>query len=171
MMRILDEPHPTPKQWGRGTPKSPEHVEAMRKSLIGHEVSDETRVKIAEKLRSRGPSKKTCRYCAAEFMGGGNASICPECWPHHYDDRALHYRCKKYRITVEEYRRLLKEQQGKCAICGEHSSRWLCVDHDHKTDVIRGLLCESCNMAIGKMKDNPTLLETAARYLRKDVRV
>lgn len=73
-------------------------------------------------------------------------------------------------LTLEDYDRMLSEQQGGCAICGtaEAGGRgFFHVDHDHETEEIRGLLCANCNLGIGNMADSPEILEEAARYLRK----
>ncbi len=73
-----------------------------------------------------------------------------------------------YGVTPEQFNKLYVEQEGCCAICGTHQSefkRALSVDHNHKTKVIRGLLCNNCNMAIGKLQENPILLRKAADYL------
>jgi DNA-directed RNA polymerase subunit RPC12/RpoP len=59
-------------------------------------------------------------------------------------------RIKKYGITVRDYVRLLAAQDYKCGICGhEQTTQELDVDHDHTTGKVRGLLCRSCNRAIG----------------------
>lgn len=72
----------------------------------------------------------------------------------------------KYKISLEEYNSLHETQQGLCAICQEPpSSRGLVVDHDHDTGVVRGLLCDSCNVGIGALKDDPKILRNAALYL------
>ncbi len=47
-----------------------------------------------------------------------------------------------------------------------HFSKGLCVDHDHKTGEIRGLLCDSCNNGLGRFKDNPEILASALSYLQ-----
>lgn len=52
---------------------------------------------------------------------------------------------------------------GKCNICGKVAK--LAVDHDHKTNKFRGLLCDNCNMGLGHFKDDPMLLEFAQIYL------
>lgn len=71
-----------------------------------------------------------------------------------------------YGITLEEYQRMHGAQNGRCAICGEPEvGKQLAVDHDHVTDRVRGLLCQQCNMALGKFRDNPVVLESAIRYL------
>ena len=71
-------------------------------------------------------------------------------------------------ITHEDYESLLKGQKGVCAICKQPSSKkQLAVDHNHSTGEVRGLLCQSCNTALGLFKDNPSVLETAINYLNK----
>lgn len=79
-----------------------------------------------------------------------------------------------YGISAEEYDEMLAKQGGGCAICGAEDTYHqsgrradrLPVDHDHDTGVVRGILCSPCNRAIGFLKDDPELLERAARYLR-----
>ena len=71
--------------------------------------------------------------------------------------------------TVEAYWLVNSAQEGRCAICREfckvHSR--LSADHNHVTRKPRGLLCNACNTALGKFKDNVLLLERAIAYLRK----
>jgi hypothetical protein len=78
--------------------------------------------------------------------------------------RAHHLR-RKYGINASEYDVLLAAQNGCCAICNSTSHTPLHVDHCHRTEKVRGLLCMNCNHAIGKFKDNPALLRSAADYL------
>lgn len=79
----------------------------------------------------------------------------------------------KYGITLDQYESLLKEQNGCCAVCGKHQTEFntrLCVDHDHKSNEIRGLLCTYCNHRIvGRYrKENALFLLRAYEYLTKD---
>lgn len=81
---------------------------------------------------------------------------------------------KNYGITSEHYNQLSLNQNNSCGICNIHISKinkkhkkYLCVDHCHKTGVIRGLLCDSCNRGIGLLKDNTGILKNAIKYLRK----
>jgi hypothetical protein len=75
----------------------------------------------------------------------------------------------KYGMTVEEYEAMLEAQSYCCAICD--AEEWttrdgsLNTDHDHKTNVVRGLLCHSCNVGLGHFRDDPELLQAAAKYL------
>lgn len=74
-----------------------------------------------------------------------------------------------YGLTLVEFDRMYIAQQGCCAICGKHQtklSRVLCVDHNHRTKKIRGLLCTNCNTALGLLYDDPDLLGKAIIYLR-----
>lgn len=72
----------------------------------------------------------------------------------------------KYGISSEFYQSMLAEQKGKCAVCLLPMSP-PCVDHDHVSSNVRGLLCRDCNWILGKAKDDPTLLRRAAVYLEE----
>lgn len=80
---------------------------------------------------------------------------------------ALHTKMRKYGITAEEYARLLEKQHGVCAICKkpEPASGGLCIDHDHATGEVRGLLCHNCNLGVGRFFDSPLLMIAGADYL------
>ena len=71
-------------------------------------------------------------------------------------------------MTIERYDEMLHEQNMCCAICGVKAMdlpKALCVDHDHATGEVRGLLCRSCNVAIGHLRDSRELVLRAADYL------
>ena len=72
----------------------------------------------------------------------------------------------KRRAKRRAARELVLGAAERCAICGQ-ADRRLHWDHDHGTGKPRGWLCPSCNTSLGKMGDNPVLLERAAKYLRK----
>ncbi|WP_434405002.1 endonuclease VII domain-containing protein [Streptomyces sp. NBC_01353] len=72
---------------------------------------------------------------------------------------------QEYGISREEFRRRVAEQQGLCQICRIQPT-FLCVDHDHRTGMVRGLLCTQCNFALGHLRDSPALALAAAEYLR-----
>jgi hypothetical protein len=84
------------------------------------------------------------------------------------------FRKRKYGITQEQYLHMLKNQNGVCAICGNLETvtdkktgliRSLCVDHDHESGKIRGLLCSRCNVAIGLIDDSPEKAKKIFEYL------
>ena len=79
-----------------------------------------------------------------------------------------------YRITLEDFNRILEAQNGVCAICNRPESlgdsRWnktrnLAVDHCHDTHQVRGLLCQACNTSIGLIGDSVETLNKAINYL------
>ena len=76
---------------------------------------------------------------------------------------------KLYNITLEEYKMMLDKQGCACAICGEIPENKLHIDHCHKTDKVRGLLCGSCNRALGLFKDNLDTIEASLIYLKNDL--
>jgi hypothetical protein len=73
---------------------------------------------------------------------------------------------QRYYITLKDYSDLFQKQNGVCAICGTPGGKKrLCVDHDHQTGKVRGLLCDNCNVGIGRLKDNSELCHRASLYL------
>jgi len=80
-----------------------------------------------------------------------------------------------YDLTMENYNKMLIEQNGVCAVCKnpentKHRSgctNRLSVDHNHTTGKIRQLLCTRCNSLIGMSKENISTLLAAVDYLRK----
>jgi len=79
-----------------------------------------------------------------------------------------------YGLSAEEYVHLLDRQKHMCPICyreisGEVNSEKLkaFVDHDHKTGVVRGILCLYCNSLIGYCREDKRILQAAIEYLKK----
>lgn len=76
------------------------------------------------------------------------------------------HRERKYGLSPKQYKKMLKRQKGRCAICrGEGTSRGLFVDHCHKTGKVRGLLCYHCNTALGMIHDSPKIAKRIISYL------
>lgn len=75
----------------------------------------------------------------------------------------------KFNLSANEYQELLQLQGNVCAICKQEctTGRRLCVDHNHQTKKVRGLLCVNCNNGIGRFKDNVDLLDAATTYVRE----
>lgn len=75
-----------------------------------------------------------------------------------------------YKMSVEDYEKRYKDQNGCCAICRGNNlnGRRLSVDHNHVTGYIRGLLCGNCNLGIGNFKDNVEFFKIAIDYLQKE---
>lgn len=88
---------------------------------------------------------------------------------------------KKHNMTLEQYLEIKEKQNDACKICGNHESGFrtrLSVDHDHSCcpgegscgKCVRGLLCHKCNMALGAVKDDVTILQTMIEYLNGNIR-
>lgn len=143
-----------------------------------------TRCIVCDNSRRRAsitPISSACTVCGATFMhrerqGVNRRKLCgaKECRREH---ARRHARGKLlsdvYRITEDEYQRMFEEQDGKCAVCrtddpklpmGRGSKR-LCIDHDHATGKVRGLLCSPCNTGLGHFGDNTETMAAAIRYL------
>lgn len=88
--------------------------------------------------------------------------------------RAIKRRCNlkaAYGMTPAEFDSMLEQQGGGCAICGatdnSHARNGtLCVDHDHGTNLVRGILCGPCNLGLGKLGDTLDGLMKAVAYLK-----
>jgi hypothetical protein len=81
------------------------------------------------------------------------------------------YRIKyKYGLSPQDYQRLIEKQHSKCAGCGiDLKSLRLDqthVDHCHDTSIVRGILCGSCNRALGLMQDDPVRLQGLTNYAK-----
>ena len=77
----------------------------------------------------------------------------------------------KYGITMEEYNTYITNSLGKCPLCSidyfSTKSRLSqpCIDHDHETHKVRGVICHACNVALGMVRDNKEILEKMITYL------
>lgn len=65
-------------------------------------------------------------------------------------------RFKLHGMTLDQYHSLAERQDFLCACCGEEPARsFECrvdgfhIDHDHKTGMVRALLCYACNGGLG----------------------
>lgn len=74
---------------------------------------------------------------------------------------------KSYGTTPEQVKQWIAEQGHVCKICKKPFSHHPNIDHDHKTQNVRGILCHRCNMALGLLRDDPSLMLAAASYIQK----
>jgi hypothetical protein len=119
--------------------------------------------------RKRYPDTDTQRYCLSckQYIDqdlfakkkNGLQSSCKKC-------QSKYNRIRLYNIDIEQYNKLICDQKNKCAICGKWLSTKPYVDHDHSTGIVRGLLCNRCNLAIGAFKDDIDVMESAVKYLK-----
>lgn len=110
-----------------------------------------------------GKSIQICRKCRsqnAEFYN--KTATCKECLKEKYKKMSLDRYYKRMKsgtqklksgITIGERKRLIEEQNGKCAIChNTNNGKTLFSDHNHKTGQARGALCHRCNIAISAIE-------------------
>ncbi len=83
---------------------------------------------------------------------------------------------RHYKMSVEEYDKILFHQNNRCAIClGENKKNKFSIDHNHSCckskkscgKCNRGLLCIKCNLMLGTAKDSIIILKSAIEYLEK----
>lgn len=84
--------------------------------------------------------------------------------PEKYKRQMYVSQLKQYGLTPEAYERMLLSQDGACAICRKQNLK-LCIDHDHASGKVRGLLCYACNNVLGCSKDSEEILRKAIEYL------
>ena len=108
-----------------------------------------------------------------KYRAANRASIerlTPEKRLQYAEQKSRAKRLRLYGVTPEQYAELYRVQQGMCKLCRHPTRRGtggdLDVDHDHETGKIRGLLCHSCNHALGILGDNVAGLELALKYLK-----
>lgn len=79
--------------------------------------------------------------------------------------RKRHNNKSRYGFTEEEYQAFLDSRGRKCEVCGD--DRKPCVDHCHKTDIVRGVLCGGCNTSLGQLKEDPKIIRALADYIER----
>ncbi len=112
--------------------------------------------------------RSKCRICFnLEKRMGQSYSSLPKEQKEKYENRR---RKNKYGITGEDYNKLLKLQLEVCAICKQKCSSGdnLCVDHNHETGKIRGLLCRKCNLAVNLVQENEDTVWALMDYIKND---
>ena len=131
---------------------------------------------------------KTWHHFAVNSKGlNGHKSICKECsnksqreltkrrreedpekWSRYRREKGLK---SKYGLSLEDFDRLLKEQDYQCKICGKQDNAigdHMYVDHCHATGKVRGLLCSHCNSGLGMFNDCTYLLSKAIKYIEEN---
>ena len=132
--------------------------------------------------RIDGPIPETyrCNKCGiekpiSEYYWKHNFRTCKECGNKKKDKVKIRNNSlqRNYGISLDDYNAMLKEQDGRCAICKSTEHRGSArvtaffVDHCHATGAVRGLLCNSCNRALGNFGDDIATLQNAINYLQK----
>jgi hypothetical protein len=127
----------------------------------------EIKTLVSFRIRASGSPTSYCLPCQKAY----------DSKRHRPDARWRHLK-RKYGITIEEFDKMLSSQGSRCAICdtsnpwdGVRPNRGWNIDHCHKTNKIRGILCCSCNMALGNAKDSIDILHKMISYLNNNIGV
>ncbi|KKN03457.1 hypothetical protein LCGC14_1107430 [marine sediment metagenome] len=125
--------------------------------------------------RKCGETKSLSAFSKDKNRKDGYNCWCKDCrknyvilWTNSCVSQRGSYLKAKYGLSIQDYNQIFNKQRGCCAICGRHQDEFkiaLAVDHDHRTDVIRGLLCADCNRGIGFFRENRGCLMKAIQYL------
>jgi predicted nucleic acid-binding Zn ribbon protein len=128
----------------------------------------------AARFAAAREAMRSCHRCLAPVPGQRRGiAVCDECrvdrrrvrQPSYERTRTL----RKYGISLDRFVEMQELQNNSCGICGTNrpggAGQW-CVDHDHVTGQVRGLLCSNCNLGIGLLGDDPDVIARAAAYVR-----
>lgn len=123
--------------------------------------------------KSKDRLKSQCKSCRSNYskarrlVRADYLRIQSRDWARNNPDKVkdCHYR-SKYGINLVEFDLLSQNQNGKCRLCDKVPKGRLVVDHSHTTGKIRGLLCRSCNGALGVLGDDEQSLLKAINYLK-----
>lgn len=160
-----------------GTTTAPERPTVCAVEGCGEPVTAKALCDRHYRRESRGvmPSDRHCGWCGEPIdpNASSNRRFCSRtCLEHeHAVRRRENHRTiwlRQYGLTPETYAEMFAAQGDRCKICGtsEAPARGsFCVDHDHKTGKVRGILCSECNTGLGKFRDDPDLLRAAIAYL------
>ena len=126
----------------------------------------------------KSPQCSPCRkaYFKARYAANTNGTRDKAHAYNKPDVRRRQKLARDYRLTEERVGAMLFLQECKCALCrvelktpenkkGQKSDTY-CIDHDHVTGDVRGILCIRCNTALGGFRDDAVALERAAQYIR-----
>lgn len=139
--------------------------------FVGRVLSQQKtwRRRFCDYCRPRQSSKKTetsvviCQRCQQEFSwihrraSTYPRTLCDSCQEPRQIEWAFEYGLKQLGLTVSDYNELLQDQDGRCGVCERTESinsvtkdvERFCVDHEHATGRVRGLLCRGCNWSMG----------------------
>lgn len=102
----------------------------------------------------------TCEACNERYlMRAQTQRWCTKCVP----NKVARHRMRSYGMSQKKFDEMAKEQNGLCALC---PNPLRVVDHCHQSNVVRGLLCQACNIALGRV-DSPGWLDKVAAYLAR----
>lgn len=146
-----------------------QNKEKVKSDVLKYRVKNSDRLKEkAKEWKKKNPIKVKATIKKWRVANKKKILVSNRNWYHNNPDKIWGYKLKKkYGITLEDYKNRVLAQKGLCAICGRPPAQGkrLRVDHCHKTNVVRGLLCDNCNLGIGHLMENPRILLSAIKYI------
>lgn len=146
-------------------------------SFVRYHLVKNNVYKPSSKFKKNG--KIVCKLCNKKYLEKDMPSdykrcgrrLCKSCLGRYQ----LKFNMKKLGTTVEVYDELYLKQNGLCDICGNNvghktakgKDAKLALDHCHKTNKVRGLLCNKCNRCLGYLNDDLNYLQNMVKYLKK----
>lgn len=122
----------------------------------GVQVCDDCQEKCQIHGRPSTTDNPDCKGCRAAYMRAYTSRN-----PGYAEYNRRKSKATRFGLTLDEVAEY--EKVRACEVCG--SSEKLCIDHNHTTGQIRGILCSGCNSALGLARDDPSILRALADYL------
>ena len=144
------------REWDRRNPEKRKAItEKHREKNRRRTRPDDTALKFCGDCGSLKPMSD---FTPSDFRHDGRHPICRVC-----------NNARRYGITAAQFEALWTQHNGKCAVCAtllvRNKRNGFAIDHKHGTKIVRGLLCNNCNLAIGHFGDDPDLCVKASLYL------
>ena len=181
-LKIMEKLHnKRPINW----PKGSKHTELSKKKM------SRTKIQKYTKICSKCQKRRRIDFFNKADGKDSLHSWCKDCWTlknkkDYWDNRTRelmrnkewreahksltrnNHLIRNYGITLKESEEIFIKQRSRCPICKIKKPlvKWV-VDHDHRTNMVRGILCDECNRGLGQFKDNIKSLISATRYLIK----
>ena len=141
------------KRWRQNNPgKHREHGRKYRQGMTSERL--EIQRKAVRKYKT-GTGKEKARAYSKEYGQRNKIEL-----------RNIKLK-NRYGLETGQYEALLQGQGGVCAICKQSYDYPLNVDHCHRTNIVRGLLCRGCNSLLGNAKDSALRLQAASSYIER----
>lgn len=113
--------------------------------------------------------QSTCKRCMNDYRNARRERS-GRVEPMEPTKRDYQRRYKYKGLTGAAFKAMFEAQHGKCGICEKEMGfldKETCVDHDHKSGLVRGILCGKCNRGLGCMEDDVVRIKAAIAYLEK----
>ncbi len=133
-------------------------------------LKNKEKIKLNKKIWSE-KNKETIKLKGIKYRESNREALSKKNKEYYLNNyrKALGWNLARYGLTVDDFETMSKKQGDVCGICLNKctSRKRLSVDHCHKTGIVRGLLCNKCNRALGLIGDNKEFLNNAIKYLER----